>query len=172
MRENYRKCLKKRQLKTRSGSGSSQKLPTCHFFKELQFLTDTLRNKPSESNIAISAKPVNKSVDKENIPLQKENAPSQINNDEVVLRPRVAKRKVEEKFAQPQEQPRLLDVAIIETLKSSKKTEDEPNEKKDSNLLFCLSLVDTLKSLSSRDNALVKLKIQQILFEVQHGDQH
>ena len=71
-----------------------------------------------------------------------------------------------------QQEPSMLDLAIVETLKSSKKeVSEEPKEKeKDCNVLFCLSLVDTLKALSPRENSLAKLKIQQVLFEIEHGD--
>ena len=51
LREIYRKCMKKREQKTRSGAGHGR-LPSCNFFNELQFLSDSLKNKPSESNIA------------------------------------------------------------------------------------------------------------------------
>jgi len=50
IKENYRKCLKKREIKQRSGAGSD-KLPLCSFFTELSFLNDSLLNKRSESNI-------------------------------------------------------------------------------------------------------------------------
>ena len=50
LKENYRKCLKKKEQRTRSGAGSS-KLPTSNYFTELSFLTDTLKNKPTNSNL-------------------------------------------------------------------------------------------------------------------------
>ncbi|XP_057300153.1 uncharacterized protein LOC130630609 [Hydractinia symbiolongicarpus] len=50
IRENYRKCLKKRDARTKSGAGYD-KLPTCNFFNELRFLSDSLSNKVTDSNI-------------------------------------------------------------------------------------------------------------------------
>ena len=162
LRENYRKCLKKREQKTRSGAGTGR-LPSCNFFNELQFLADTLNNKPTDSNLNLAA--VN--YDKENT--TPDNLTTTDNNN--FTRKRTTKRHSDDRLTyqtQQQPQPNMLDVAIVETLRASKK-EEEPKEK-DSNVLFCLSLVDTLKSLSPRNNAFAKLKIQQILFEIEHGD--
>lgn len=50
LRENYRKCLAKREKATRSGA-AAKKLPTCNFFVELSFLRDTLLNRRTESNL-------------------------------------------------------------------------------------------------------------------------
>ena len=51
LRENYRKCLTKREKATRSGA-AAKKLPTCNFFAELSFLRDTLLNQRTESNLS------------------------------------------------------------------------------------------------------------------------
>jgi len=53
LRQNYRKCLQRRELKTRSGAGLS-KLPTCKSFEQLHFLKDILMDKPSYGNIEIT----------------------------------------------------------------------------------------------------------------------
>ena len=42
--------MKRREKATRSGAGRTQ-LPTCQYFKELQFITDTVTNLPTVSNV-------------------------------------------------------------------------------------------------------------------------
>ena len=75
----------------------------------------------------------------------------------------------------------LLDASVMESIKSNISSSNmngsvnnhegtsHNHQRNDSNHLFCLSLVDTMKSLSPRDNALARMKIQQVLFEIQHG---
>ena len=50
MKENYRKCIKRRSSETRSGS-KAKTLATCQFFKELSFLRDVVSNRNTESNV-------------------------------------------------------------------------------------------------------------------------
>ena len=52
LRDSCRRCTQKRQLKQRSGAGSS-KLPVCKYFEQLQFLNDTVSNEESDGNIHI-----------------------------------------------------------------------------------------------------------------------
>ena len=47
LRDNYRRCIRKRQLKQRSGAGSS-KLLVCRYFEQLQFLHDTVSHEESD----------------------------------------------------------------------------------------------------------------------------
>ena len=39
LRDNYRRCIRKRETLTRTGS-ANKKLPTCDYFAELSFLRD------------------------------------------------------------------------------------------------------------------------------------
>ena len=50
LRDNYRKCLKRREKATRSGAGVKT-LPTCAFISELTFISDSVSNRATESNI-------------------------------------------------------------------------------------------------------------------------
>ena len=50
MKDNYRRCLRKREKSTRSGAGT-KKLPTYDFFSELSFLSDVMSSRPTESNL-------------------------------------------------------------------------------------------------------------------------
>ena len=160
--ENFRKCIKKREQRTRSGAGSS-KLPTCNYFTELSFLTDTLKNKPTDSNLDRAIR-----FGKENTtPRSEESSDVDFTPKRTMKRNRDVNRATNNT---QQQQPSMLDLAIVETLKSSKKEVSEEPKEKDCNVLFCLSLVDTLKALSPRENSLAELKIQQVLFEIEHGD--
>ena len=162
LQENYRKCLKKRELKTRSGAGSS-KLPTCNFYNELHFLSDSLANKPSESNITS----LDMSFDK-NTCVEEE---SEIAETPEAFQSSASKRTAKKK---EEAQPSLLDAAILQTLNTvnqrNKDKDTKKDEEKDADTLFCLSLVNTLKSLSAKKNALAKLKIQEVLFTIQFDD--
>ena len=116
-------------------------------------------NKPSDSNIA----------KKHLINFDIENVPT--NDDFTPRRTAVSKRKREQVPQQQQEQNTTpLDAAIIETLKASKNDDTAEPKEKDTNTMFCLSLVDTMKTMSARDNAYVRLKIQELFFNIQHGE--
>ncbi|XP_028412543.1 uncharacterized protein LOC114535434 [Dendronephthya gigantea] len=52
LKDNYRKCLQRREKMTRSGAGN-KKLPTCNFFTELSFLKDIVSNRKTMSNVEI-----------------------------------------------------------------------------------------------------------------------
>ena len=52
LRDNYRRCIRKREQATRSGAGQ-KKLPTCDFFAELSFLHDVVSGKPTEILICL-----------------------------------------------------------------------------------------------------------------------
>ena len=52
LKDNYRRCIGKREQATRSGAGQ-KKLPTCDFFGELSFLRDVMTSRKTESNIEV-----------------------------------------------------------------------------------------------------------------------
>ena len=52
LRDNYKRCIQKRQLKQRPGAGSS-KLPVCRYFEQLQFLHNTVSNEELGGNTDI-----------------------------------------------------------------------------------------------------------------------
>lgn len=56
MRDNYRRCLRKREKITRSGAGV-KKLPTCDFFHELSFLSDVMSTQQTDSNLSTPSPP-------------------------------------------------------------------------------------------------------------------
>ncbi len=52
LRENFKRCLDKRNRLTRSGAGA-RSLPTCRYFQNLLFLRDKVSNKETESNVSL-----------------------------------------------------------------------------------------------------------------------
>ena len=50
LRDNYRRCNDRREKATRSGAAAST-FPVCKFFKNLQFLKDTVSAKDTETNL-------------------------------------------------------------------------------------------------------------------------
>ena len=53
MRENYRKAISKRNT-TKSGLAPTEHFPTCAYFKQLPFLSDTIGNRPTCSCVSYS----------------------------------------------------------------------------------------------------------------------
>ena len=51
--DGFNRCLKKNLRQKRSGSGNI-KIPTCRFFKELEFLKNRVKNKPTTSHANIA----------------------------------------------------------------------------------------------------------------------
>ena len=152
LKDNYRKCMKKR---ARSDAGSF-KLATCNFFKEMQFLYDSMQNCLAESNIPISTA-------ENGFELVEYNESPQDTSplDDCTPRKQSFKRKREDL---PTTFP--IDPAIVETLKKTVTN----GLQTDSDYLFCTSLVNTMKSFSERENALARMKIQKLLFKIKHGE--
>ncbi|XP_066925540.1 uncharacterized protein [Clytia hemisphaerica] len=170
LRENFRKCLKKRALQGegKSGSRGKKKFATCNFFNELQFLKDTLLNKQTDSNLMIS------NENKENeasVETDNENALADVTPVKPLPSNKKSRKRNHPQAAESLEKVSPIDLTILETMKSLKKDDDDDELKeRDGNHWFCMSLVDTLKALPPRKNALAKLKIQQTLFEIEYEE--
>ena len=65
----------------------------------------------------------------------------------------------------------FLDEELSTTLKKVNQTTDllfnESHHEDDGDALFCKSIIPTLKGLSPRNNRLAKIKIQQLLFDLE-----
>ena len=53
LRDGMSKCLKRREVMSKSGAGASR-LPTCRLFEQLMFLKDVLLNRPTKSNVDLT----------------------------------------------------------------------------------------------------------------------
>ena len=65
LRDNFSKCLKSRERKTRSGAEAST-LPKCKLFTQMLFLKDSILNRPTASNVISNSQSV--SVEVSSIP--------------------------------------------------------------------------------------------------------
>ena len=199
LRENYRKCLAKREKATRSGA-AARKLPTCNFFVELSFLRDTLLNQRTESNLpqppggtlprppnALPKPPAQPSA----------NLPQTPDNDlpvcvgELTAHDPAAASTTLHGFSSPFKKQKYennkkkkandiqfgIDALLVKALTKDMcpSPEQAPKqgskEKDDPDLLFCLSLVDTLKKLDGRKKSLAKMKIQEVLFALEFEEE-
>ncbi len=198
LRENYRKCLTKREKATRSGA-AAKKLPTCNFFAELSFLRDTLLNRRTESNLpqppggtlsqppnTLSQPPANLTQPSAILPQTPDNDLTVSVGDITAHEPAAPsttlhgffspfkKQKYENNKTKKANDIQLgIDALLVKALTKdmSPSPEQVPKqglkEKDDPDLLFCLSLVDTVKRLDGRKKSLAKMKIQQVLFELE-----
>ena len=179
LRENYRKTLAKREKATRSGAGNKKPLPTCNYFTELSFLSDSMSNRSCTSNIPLSlSSPLSSpasAVDMEDSIVDEslyaaQPAPVEIHSKSEKIKSTSYARKRKRSIDSDESADLLLVKALDKHLnQASEQSQPRPQEE-DDDRLFCLSLVKTLKKLNGKKNALAKLKIQQVLFDIQFED--
>ena len=161
-----------------SGAPASS-LPKCNFFDQMSFLHDKTINVPSESNVSI---PLNEiAFTKETAPVQPNesfyiepetpiastalSSPSSNTNFEIpaAKRPREKRKRSDDVTGQTSQ--------ILEQIgcrMELRKNQDDENE----DSLFCRSLKPTLKKLPPKKNKLAKIKISQLLFELEFDGRH
>ena len=154
------KCLKKRELATRSGAGASR-LPVCRLYEQLQFLRDTLVNRPTASNVSVelnSRSNTNDSVSLLSPPPSPsmQSTPSSAQKENL----RSSSRAKARKRPAPSESFNFEN-AIVEAINKEDESADA---------LFCKSLIPTLEALPARENKLAKMDIQKILFTYEFGE--
>ena len=160
MRDAYRRCVNKRDGQTRSGAAAS-KMAKCKYFDILSFLHESLSNKVPDSNIDLDPKSSEINVNEHS-------------NDAIqpYFKPISSKEK-------PKKEESNLDRMLINSLKDVSAVCDKVavpsksnniDELDDPDTLFCKSLVSTLKSLPPRKNKQAKIKIQQLLFELEFDE--
>ena len=160
LRDGFVKCLKKREVLTRSGAGKT-KLPTCKFFDQLHFIRDTIIHRSTESNFNPVIETFDDEVLEQEHDLSISDMASPVSSVKTpeVDRPkhkRQRKNEVIEEVA-----PTTYEAALVEKL--SKKTSADAH--------FLLSLEPILNRLSPKLNQKAKLNMQQILFEIEFGEQ-
>lgn len=177
IRDTYRKCLKRRDLATRSGAGS-KRLPECRFFKELEFLSDSVSNKTTISNFTLqNIDDGNSAVMATGNSVSSDTSgevPSEVSYSSHRESPTSCKEKpsvpVKKKFRVKEREDisTALDLQLLNHLK--RQGETGGNTPQSDNEFFCRSLVPTLDRLDNKANQMAKAKIQQLLFDVEFAN--
>jgi len=64
------------------------------------------------------------------------------------------------------------DLLLVKTLdKHLSNVPNTQNNEEDDTRMFCLSLVKTIKGLDARKKSIAKMQIQQVLFNIQFGEE-
>ena len=166
LKDAYKKCLDRINKATRSGSAASR-VTKCKYFEQLSFLYDKTANKSTDSNI-----PINKiSQDGECVgELPQGSAKRKLPSPETTKSLKSPKAKADLGLA--------VDTMLIKTLQAlgpdnEKQTvASAPSQKEEENAdsLFCRSLIPILGNLSGRKNRYAKIKIQELLYEIEFDD--
>ena len=155
---------------TRSGAGKTQ-LPTCQYFKELQFITDTVTNLPTISNVPTSDPALFTPPPSPALPPPSPAISDTYDNNDNPTPPSnatpVAKKRRRDISSSGSDMNQLLMQSIQRDLNTP--TQPAKQDEKDSDTLFCLSLVQDFKDLPARKKRLARVKIMQVISDL-HGD--
>jgi hypothetical protein len=186
--DGFKKCLDRKRDLEKSGSGYS-KQPTCRFYNQLLFLRDSISNRTTQSNVQVrSISPATPSPSEKALPEPSTHVESnpgnkaQQNQQQAV--PPTAQPPAKQKLQFPQanvipkkKKKVVLDPVEEYLIKSIEKNEEEnklvPAKKEDADEQFCKSITHTLRRLgeqSVKKNQLAKIKIQQLLFDIEFDD--
>jgi hypothetical protein len=173
LRDNLKRCLDRQARATKLGAAAS-KLSMCKYYNELAFLCDKTANKPTQSNVNIITVPdervdVQSSTSKHTQEIitqvgTKINCQEVVDNSPINMKSRKsAKERAEIGF--------VVDTMLVKTLKDMEKPNiPAVSETTDADTLFCKSLIPTLKGLPAKKNRQAKLKIQQVLYDLEFGE--
>lgn len=183
MKDNYRRCLKRREKETASGS-ARKVLSKCLFFNELVFLRDILSPRETTSHVNLSMTTTSSA----SLTSPVATAPAISSTGQVFLQSpashdifsgesdsqsthssgsdfraigNVRKRRNDTKTTN-------IDALLARSLMDDIEKKDEKNEKiEDSDVLFCQSLVSSLKTLNPKKNKLARIKLMEVLYELE-----
>ena len=160
LRDGLSKCIKKRELLTRSGAAAG-KLPKCKLFDQLQFLRDSVSNKATVSNVLTEGSQV---ADYNEI------ATEPGSPHESTSRKGVPK-STEPKAALSKRKRKQLDECdelLIDALKQSAPSEDQYSIDPDKK--FTESIIPILRNLTPKKNRMAKIEIQQLLLKYEFDE--
>ena len=156
----------------KSGAAASV-TPKCKYYDQLMFMFDKTSNKSTTSNTNIEI-------------AESSNGADQMNNQETVPGEKMSTLKRKEATAEAENQVKpiksakgksdislaMVDSMLVKALGDLDKKEKNSvdPEEIDGDVSFCQSLVPILKSLTQRKNRQAKLKIQQVLYDLEFED--
>ena len=180
LKDSLTNCLDKRTKMTRSGAAASS-LQKCRYFEQMAFLYGSVGNRPTESNLSSLLSPPT--------PVSTIDYCSDVQVDDAPSTSRITVPEVErEKHAQGTKRPLsaqlfssnrsgnrmnrdVAELMILKQLSDSdamyKKITDEDD---DEDLLYCRSLVPILREMPDKKKRLAKIKISQLLFDIEFHD--
>ncbi|XP_057295971.1 uncharacterized protein LOC130624932 [Hydractinia symbiolongicarpus] len=173
LKDNLKKCLDRRTRMTKSGAAASS-LPKCNYFEQMSFLYERApMNFPTESNVRIQSKEnTEQTCSKESVDQPPDvdlftppQSPIILNKITDNGSATVTAKREKRKRSENAEGNRILKEldAIEKELKAGDKEECEDS-------LFSRSLVPTLRKLSAKKNKMEKIKISQLLFEIEFDE--
>lgn len=169
LKDSLKKCLDKRRALSKSGAAASA-LPTCKYFEVMRFLHEKTSNLETHSNVDLEIQAVsNNSLElSPSVPSQS-SVPSSSSSSRI-SDAKCAKRKCTSTDQNDPflDQVKSMDEKMINYL--GKITNPEENHGKDEAELFCISLIPVLRDMDKKQLRLAKLKMQQMLYDLQYED--
>ena len=156
LKDTLTKCLNKRNKLTKSGAS---KLPKCKFFEQMAFLHEKTGNKPTQSN-------VNYNLESPEI--------SNLGSPPSISSFRYETKSVKEPCTTPARKKSKIDTPEADLRKSLVETDlmikKSMEQAEDEDSLYCRSLIPILKELPTKKKRLAKIKISQLLFDLQYDE--
>ena len=171
LKDSLKKCLDKRRALSKSGAAAST-LPMCKYFEAMRFLHEKTSNLDTHSNVELEIPALpNSSFDlssslQSQDSIQSPSSCSSISDEgKGAKRRRVTNNEQTDPFL---DQVKIIDEKMIDflgTLRDKAGIND-----KDEAELFCNSLIPVLRDMDKKKMQLAKLRIQQLLYDLQYSD--
>ena len=155
LKDNYRKCLQRRERMLKSGSGS-KKLPVCNFFKELSFLKDSNASRKTASNVSFNVATDNSTS---------QDFTTDATTTTTTTSTSAPPQKTGKRKHVASEIELGIDAMIVKALAGDKEETQKVGDS-DEDQLFCLSLVSMLKSLPTKKKRYARMKIEELFYEL------
>ena len=176
LRDGFQKCCKKIDNMTRSGAGAS-KLPTCKCFVQLQFLRDSVSNRPTQSNM-IQQEESNTTqafdFDIPSLPISPLSNSTPISIPNATQDKSYGQNKRKSDSMQYRSSKKIdrgtVDLMLVKALSEDSKPAVKSDTDNDPDVLFCRSIVSTMKELPPKKSRLLKIDIQKLCLKYEFDE--